>query len=683
MLLCVLLAAALSLLLYSKQADKFTKRVFYILIALRFFSVFVLCFLLLSPILKYLKNKNEKPVLVFLQDNSESIKNAFKKVDSIAYRKNVTELLDGLREDYIVKELSFGSQLADSLLFNYTESSTDISSAFETTLSNFENENLGAVIIATDGIYNKGNSPLSQSYPFKGSVYTIGLGDTMTQKDAAVARVFANKIIYLGDNFAIRSDIAAYACEGSQVTINIFSHQQNRNIAVQNISVTNGRFLRSLETIVEANSPGIHRYTISVSKVAGEQNTLNNTQDVYVEVLDSKERVLILAAAPHPDVSALKEALSKNKNYHIDIAMADKAISKLNDYNLVILHNLPSVLFSVSTLIEQAQKMGISIWYIVGSQTALPLFNKVQSGLQIIPKAIAGNDVQGYVNKDFSFFTVNQNYANALVGLSPLSVPFGEYKTGSNVQVLMNQKIGNVSTSYPLWLMQPLGAAKLGVLAGEGIWRWRFYDFFLHKNHDAVDDFILKTAQYLSVKNDKKQFRSQLAKSIFSESENITIDAELYNENFELVNTPDVKVALISEDGKRLEYSMNKSGNSYSLNMGNLSAGKYNYACNCAFNGKSFSSNGSFNVVYQNIEQVNTTADFGTLSQLAKNYNGAFVFPNELSSLKEKIQLNDKVKNIIRTESHIEPLINWKWLFLLLIILLGVEWYVRKTNGAY
>jgi hypothetical protein len=169
--------------------------------------------------------------------------------------KNVTELLDGLREDYIVKELSFGSQLADSLLFNYTESSTDISSAFETTLSNFENENLGAVIIATDGIYNKGNSPLSQSYPFKGSVYTIGLGDTMTQKDAAVARVFANKIIYLGDNFAIRSDIAAYACEGSQVTINIFSHQQNRNIAVQNISVTNGRFLRSLETIVEANSP--------------------------------------------------------------------------------------------------------------------------------------------------------------------------------------------------------------------------------------------------------------------------------------------------------------------------------------------------------------------------------------------------------------------------------------------
>ncbi len=682
-LLCVLLAAVFSFLLYSKQAGRFAKSVLYSLILLRFFSVFLLCFLLLAPILKYLQNKNEKPVVVFLQDNSASIKSAFKKVDSIAYRKKVTELLDDLREDYIVKELRFGGQLSDSLLFNYTETSTDISTAFETTLSNFENENLGAIIISTDGIYNKGNSPLTQSYPFKGSVYTVGLGDTMTQKDAAVARVFANKIVYLGDKFAIRSDVAAYACEGSQVSINVFSHQQNRNIAVQNFSVTNARFLKTVETIVEANSPGIHRYTISVSKIDGEQNVLNNAQDVYVEVLDSKERILIVAAAPHPDVSAIKEALSKNKNYTIDIAMADKAVSKINEYNLVILHNLPSVLFSASTLIDKAQKLGVSIWYIVGSQTALPLFNKAQSGLQIIPKAIAGNDVQGYVNKDFSFFSINQNYASSLAGLSPLSVPFGEYKTGSNAQVLMNQKIGNVASSYPLWVLQPVGVSKLGVLAGEGIWRWRFYDFFLHKNHDAVDDFILKTAQYLSVKHDKKQFRSQLAKSIFSESENITIDAELYNENFELVNTPDVKVALISEDGKRLEYSMNKSGNSYSLNIGNLSAGTYNYSCTCGFNGKSFSSNGSFNVVYQNIEQVNTTADFGTLSQLAQNYNGAFVFPNELSSIKDKIQRNERVRNIIRTESHIEPLINWKWLFLLLLVLLGAEWYIRKTNGAY
>ncbi len=618
-----------------------------------------------------------------MQDNSASVKYAFRKTDSIAYKKSVNDLLESLKEDYVVKEYSFGNQMSDTLKFNYQDPATDISAAFETVLTNYENENLGAVILSSDGIYNKGISPLSENYPFKGAVYTVGLGDTTIQKDALVARVFANKIIYLGDKFAIRSDIAAYACEGSQIAINIFSHNQNRNIASQNITVSSTRFSKSIETIVDANSPGVHHYTISVSKVEGEQNVLNNSQDVYVEVLDSKESVLIVANSPHPDINAFKEALSKNKNYKIDIAMADKATARINDYNLVVLHNLPSVNFNANSIIEQAQKLGISVWYVVGSQTALPLFNKVQGALQIIPKAMATNDVQGIVNKDFSFFTLNQNYANSLNNLSPLSSPFGEYKAGANVQVLMTQKIGSVATQYPLWVMQPAGNAKLGVLAGEGIWRWRFYDFFQHKNHDAVDDYILKTAQYLSVKHDKKQFRSQLPKSVFTESENITIDAELYNENFELINTPDVNVVLVDENSKRTSFNMNKAGNSYSLNLGNLSAGKYAYSCNTAFNGKSFSSGGNFTVVYQNIEEVNTTADFGMLNQLAKNYKGEFVFPDNMSSLKERIRKNNNIKNIIRTESHTEPLIDWKWLFALLTILLGAEWYLRKTNGAY
>jgi hypothetical protein len=682
-LLCAIIAIVLTWLLYRKQQTTYPKKVYYLLLALRATTVFVMCFMLLSPILKYLKNKTIKPVVVFMQDNSSSIKHAFKKLDSVAYRKEVTDLLTSLKEDYIVKEYSFGNLLTDTLAFQYQESATDLSTALETVFTNYENEHLGAVIMASDGIYNKGISPLSQMYPFKGAVYTIGLGDTLTQKDALVARVFANKMIYLGDQFAIRSDIAAYACEGNQITINIFSHNQNRNIASQTVTVNNKRFSKSVETIISATSPGVQHYTISVSKVVDEQNILNNTQDVYVEVLDNKERVLMIANAPHPDINALKEALEKNKNYKIDIAMADKAMQKMNDYNLLILHNLPSVNMNASALIDQAKKLGISVWYIVGAQTAIPLFNKVQSAMQIIPRAMASNDIQGVVNNDFTFFTLNQNFTNKLSGLPPLVAPFGDYKSGANVQVLMTQKIGNVGTAYPLWVMQNEGQAKTGVLAAEGLWRWRFYDYFQHKNHDAVDDFILKTAQFLSVKHDKKQFRTQLAKSVFTESENISIDAELYNENYELINTPDVNVTLVDENGKRSVWSMNKNSNAYSLNIGHLSAGKYTYACNTAFNGKSFSSNGSFTVVYQNIEDVNTTADFGTLNQLSKNYNGAFVFANNISSLKESIRQNKKMQSIIRTESHSEPLIHWKWLFALLLLLLGAEWYIRKTNGGY
>lgn len=681
-LLCIASGLLLAFLLYRKRKDHYpSPAIYYSLAFIRFLVGTILAFLLLSPVLKYMQNKEEKPTIAFIQDNSASQKFGFKKIDSLAYKKNVLDLLEELRKDYNVREYSMGNQLNDSLRFDYNEQSTDISSSMELVMTTLESENLGGIIIASDGIYNKGISPVSMTYPYKGSIYTIGLGDTNIQKDALVARVFANKIVYLGDQFAIRSDVAAYAAKGSKVNVTVFSHNANRVITSQNLLIGDDRFSKSIETILDAKVAGVQHYTISVSKIEGEQNLANNSQDVYVEVIDSKENVLIVANSPHPDVFALRDALSKNKNYKIDVETADKANAKINEYNLIILHNLPSTTYNSSSIIDQAKKLGISIWYITGSQTNLQLFNQSQDALQISTRGLSANDAQGVLNTAFSYFTINAS--NNVSSLPPLAAPFGEYKTGPNAQVLMNQKLGGVTTQYPLFLMQQSSSGKVGVLAGEGLWRWRLYDYNQHKNHTLVDDYLLKTAQYLSVKHDKKQFRTTISKSVYTESESVSFDAELYNENYELINTPDVNLILLDSANKKYPYTLNKNGNSYSLNIGNLAPGKYGYTSSTSFNGKNYTATGNLMVIAQNIEEVNTTADFGLLNQLAKNYGGEFVYPSQVASLKEKIKNNQNIKTILRSTVNNDPLIDWKWLFALLLALLSIEWFVRKRSGNY
>jgi len=215
------------------------------------------------------------------------------------------------------------------------------------------------------------------------------------------------------------------------------------------------------------------------------------------------------------------------------------------------------------------------------------------------------------------------------------------------------------------------------------LWRWRLYDFNQTKKHDLIDGFIQKTAQFLSVKRDQKQFKTQLSKSVFTESEPITIDAELYNENYELISSPEVSLKLKGPDDKISSYSFNKNDNSYSLPLGNLSAGSYSYTAATVWNGKSFSSGGNFTVIAQNIEEVNTRADWGLLNQLAKNYDGEFVFANQVSSLADKIRKHKNIKSILRTQTETEPLIDWKWLFGLLLLCLITEWFLRKRNGLY
>lgn len=668
-------------LLYQNKKATFGKKQRLALGTIRFLTASILSFLLLSPILQYIKNKEEKPTILFLLDNSASQKYAFKKIDSIAYRKSIQSLSEKLSQDYILKPYSIGERLKDSFLFQYNENSTDLSTALETAITAHENTNLAAVILASDGIYNQGSSPLAMSYPYSGTIYTIGVGDTILQKDALVARVFANKVVYIGDQFAIRSDIAAYGCAGNNLTISVFSHTANRVIASQTVNAIEARFSKSIETIIDARSAGMQRFTITVSKVDGEQNTVNNSQDVVVEVLDNKEKILIVGNSPHPDLYALQEALTKNKNYKVSTTTADKLnASAALDYNLLILHNIPSVTYNASSIIEQAKRLGISIWYIVGSQSAIPLINKTQSAVQISPRG-SQQDVQATVNTNFSYFTLPTQ--RNLTQLPPLSAPFASYSTGPGAQSFLQQKIGSVNTDYPLLILQQQSEGRVALLLGEGLWRWRMYDFLQHKNHNLVDEYITKTAQYLSTKQDRQPFRVSLAKNVYTESEPISFDAELYNNNYELINTPDVSLTIKAEGGQTWKHTLNKNGNSYSLNIGNLAAGKYNYTTSTSFNGKAHTASGNFTVIAQNIEQVNTTADFGMLNQLAKDHNGEFVVAQQLENLYDKIKKNQDIKPIIKSDTFSEPLINWKWLFAALIGLLSLEWFLRKRSGNY
>jgi len=67
---------------------------------------------------------------------------------------------------------------------------------------------------------------------------------------------------------------------------------------------------------------------------------------------------------------------------------------------------------------------------------------------------------------------------------------------------------------------------KKGVLAAEGIWKWRLFDFLQNKNHDIFEEVLGKTIQYLTLKEDKRRFRISLDKNIFNENEPIILDAE-------------------------------------------------------------------------------------------------------------------------------------------------------------
>ena len=177
---CILLGVIYAFILYFRtQKQIVVLWQLWLMSILRFFSVFLISFLLLSPLIKRNSEIIDKPLIIFAQDNSLSI--ALSK-DSSFYRKgylnSVRLLQEKLGKSYDVSMVSFGDRITPELKTGFTEKITDISSLFEEVNTRYANRNIGAMVIASDGIYNRGSNPFYAAQKIRFPVSSVGLGDT-------------------------------------------------------------------------------------------------------------------------------------------------------------------------------------------------------------------------------------------------------------------------------------------------------------------------------------------------------------------------------------------------------------------------------------------------------------------------------------------------------------------------
>jgi hypothetical protein len=184
-------------------------------------------------------------------------------------------------------------------------------------------------------------------------------------------------------------------------------------------------------------------------------------------------------------------------------------------------------------------------------------------------------------------------------------------------------------------------------------------------------------------KNDKKQFRVNQSRSVLNENEAIVLDAELYNDSYELINEPDATLTIKSEDGKDFPFQFSKNNKSYNLQAGYFPAGNYTFEGRVTYNGKEFKDNGAFTISPVRLESINTTADHSILNQMAVESGGKMFSENEISSIAELIKQQAGAKPVMREIVKTQSVINLKWIFFLVLGLLAIEWFVRKFNGSY
>jgi hypothetical protein len=131
------------------------------------------------------------------------------------------------------------------------------------------------------------------------------------------------------------------------------------------------------------------------------------------------------------------------------------------------------------------------------------------------------------------------------------------------------------------------------------------------------------------------------------------------------------------------EFTFDVRGNGYYLNAGNLPVGNYRFSAEVILGEQIYTESGNFVITEMNLENVVTRANHRMMYQLATQSGGRFFSGSQADEVINALQETNYLKPLSSIEEMITELLNLRWLFFVLILLLSVEWFLRKYWGIY
>ncbi|MFN5911965.1 MAG: hypothetical protein ACK45H_11560 [Bacteroidota bacterium] len=647
-----------------------------LMVGLRTLVLFFVLVLLLGLVLEHSSYREEKPVVITLVDNSGSMlnyKDSAKVLQRVkAYKTQLKERY-GDRFELLDMITGFNAKYGSDL--DFKDARTDLSAGFEKIREDFYNRNIGGIVLISDGNFNNGPNPLYAAERIGLTpVFSLLTGDTVRKKDQYIKNISVNDVAFLKNEFPVEVDLEAIKLGKRSVNVSIY--RDGKKLAEQKVNYSgNSVDFQHASFQLTADKIGFNAYTVVVSDVENEISYANNKRTFYLEVIDSRSRVLLLAGAPHPDIAAIRQVLETDENLQVEAYSMRDWDGELKNVDLVVVHEPGS-----AEPLEKLMKQRIPVLFVLGPNAVASAVKDLSIGLNL-PANRQTDENQVYLNKGFAQFELSDELRRSMEFYPPLKSRFGDLNV-SGAEVLAYQRVGNVQKKDPAIFFLKSGGVRYGVIYGEGVWKWKMNDFERTGTFSAFEDLVSKMAQYLLVKQNNAQLRIDVPKRMVK-NEEVIINASFYNASMEPVSDATIDLELLNEKGKKSRFRLGASGNTYRTSLGRLEPGKYEWKCVATHDGKKHVRSGVFIVEDIDPESLANHADISVLNQLA-SATGGKVFPlQEYERLLDELSARGDITTMSYRESSFDGLIDFKFLFFLLLLLLAAEWFLRRWLGAY
>lgn len=694
-------AAALTWWTYGRSRPRVHGPLRGLLVGLRFAALFVVLLLLFEPIYRRVIGREEAPLLAVLVDVSQSL-SADPDAGGPAPADRLRRALATLPRDARVRYYTFDANVrptpADSLVgLRFSGPRTDIARALARVEHDFEGRNLRGVLLLSDGRYTAGRNPLYLAERFRVPVYTAVVGDSVSRRDVRVSRVVTNEVAYLGSTLPVRVGVRATGFREQRTTVTV--SDGGRVLASQSFMLPADGVEAVVDLDVVMPMPGLRRLTAALSRMGGEATYRNNAETVAVRVLDTRRRVLLLGAAPGPDLAALREHLEADRRLEV-VPFTQRAPGSfyegplppaLSSFDLAVLAGWPGRAADAATVarVAEAAQNGLPLLFVLTRQTDLAaLARSFGAVLPAVPEVVRpGFAEAGFVvapaGSTHPVLTVPNAPREALGSLPPVEVSETRWRVAPDARVLATVRRGGVPLDDPLLAVRTRGGLRSAAVLGAGTWRWRTLPQDLGAVAGFYGGLVDNLLRWTTAQEDRRRVRVRPTRALFGEGEAVTFVGQVYDESLNPIEDAEVRLVITAPNGAQTPLALQPAGNGrYTLNAGVRPSGSYAFTAVAERGGQRLGDDqGAFAVGAVAVEFREPGADVALMRQLALRSGGRVVPLDEVGQLRDELAEEGRFRpRVVETERE-TPLLQLPALLALAVALLSMEWVLRKRAG--
>ncbi len=712
------------------------------LVVLRAAIIVLLVLAMLRPTLVYTTTTKQQATLLLLADQSRSmsVPDAMGgKTRWEVLRRTVADAapaLAELAEDFELKAYTFDAKAQTAkvtdgkiaLPNDPLGKQTAIGASLEDVLQREAGKRLLGVILLSDGsqrAYAPRDMPPQTAaarlknlgYP----LFTVPLGQSQglgQAKDVAAADLLVNQYVFVKNQLAISGQVRVDGFVNREIPVRVLfetSPGKMETVAYTKLKATSSGQLLPVDFSYAPQKTGEFKLTLEATEQPGELVTTNNRLSTFVNVLGGGLNVLYIEGSLRVEQKFIRRALDASPEINVDYLRIDPRrpetrptdmaeLFKPGKYDVYMLGDLDVKAFDGNELRDLAETVGNGAGLIMlGGFHSFGPGGYAKSPLaDVLPIRMDANERQSFEGKPREDVHLRppgpvqmtptqlgaRHFALTLSGsragntaawakLPPLDGANRFAYTRLKPAALVLAEVAG--RNAPLLVAHNFGDGRVMAFAGDSTWHWPMRGF-----DSAHKRFWRQIVLWLARKDQSMDGRVwvKLEKRRFAPGEQIELTAGAEAPGGEPLEGAKFKASVVMPDGTRQDLRLFRRD----LRMAGTfrettTAGDYTIEVEATDkDGEPVgSTKARFLVFEQDLELDNAAADAASLKSLAAMTGGKSLAPEQLSELIEQLALDTEDLEIQR-ETKTTFWDSWSF-FLLLVGLLGIEWYLRKRWG--